>query len=271
MQENQIQFRTLARKALERAKQELASNDDERLKYAALELRLCLEALTYDRTQSYKDDIHPLQYEIWQPGKLIQMMLEINPYADQGATLRIEKKNKDGTSEWIKLGTEVTFSLKEIKENYNALGSFLHMPTLKQISEDKKLPLERIRERCNRLTEQLEAVVTSTMHNLSMGSSSEINCENCGEKIVRRLPLVGDGEREVSCFNCEASYDLVGAGKEVRWYPKKHSLPCPVEFCDGQITIWENEIGKDRDRKFPCAKCKALSSAVLRLEFVEAK
>ena len=44
-----MNFRSIAKKAVKKAKEELASNDDERIKYAVLELRLAMEAITYDR------------------------------------------------------------------------------------------------------------------------------------------------------------------------------------------------------------------------------
>jgi hypothetical protein len=42
-------FRQRAREALRRAKNELSSTDPERMRYAALELRFAMEAVTYDR------------------------------------------------------------------------------------------------------------------------------------------------------------------------------------------------------------------------------
>ena len=42
-------YRNDARRELASAKDELGSADDERLKYAALELRIAMESLTYDR------------------------------------------------------------------------------------------------------------------------------------------------------------------------------------------------------------------------------
>src|SRR5437867_1615135 len=49
MATNAPNFRHLARQSLARAKTELATNDAQRLRYAALELREAMEALTYDR------------------------------------------------------------------------------------------------------------------------------------------------------------------------------------------------------------------------------
>jgi len=52
-----MNYRNDARNSLKRAKAELTQADDERLKYAALELRMTMEALTYDRALAYKDEL----------------------------------------------------------------------------------------------------------------------------------------------------------------------------------------------------------------------
>ncbi len=78
------EYRDDARHAVDRAKAELESGDDERLKYAALELRMALESLIYDRALIYKDEFPPREYETWQPRKLLAVLLEIDENADKG-------------------------------------------------------------------------------------------------------------------------------------------------------------------------------------------
>jgi hypothetical protein len=71
-------YRNDARRELARAKDELASAGDERLKYAALELRMAMESLTYDRALAYKDEFPPAEYQAWQPRKVMALLLEID-------------------------------------------------------------------------------------------------------------------------------------------------------------------------------------------------
>ncbi|KDU94704.1 hypothetical protein GLUCORHAEAF1_12320 [Komagataeibacter rhaeticus AF1] len=56
---------------LARARDELTSVADERLKYAALELCMALESLTYYRAVTYRDECPPSGYETWQPRKMM--------------------------------------------------------------------------------------------------------------------------------------------------------------------------------------------------------
>jgi hypothetical protein len=69
------------------AEDELASADDERLKYAALELRMAMESLTYDRALAYKEGFPPAEYQSWQPRKVMALLLEIDLNADKDSSL----------------------------------------------------------------------------------------------------------------------------------------------------------------------------------------
>lgn len=50
-------YRSIARAARIRAKEELDSLDDNRLRYAALELRTAMEALVYERVLVYEAEL----------------------------------------------------------------------------------------------------------------------------------------------------------------------------------------------------------------------
>ena len=64
-------FRHLARESVGRARAELASGDRARLKFAALELRMAIESVTYERAHSYRDEIPQAEYRTWQPKKVM--------------------------------------------------------------------------------------------------------------------------------------------------------------------------------------------------------
>src|SRR5687767_11114263 len=84
-----MDYRHSAREHLRNAKVELGANLDDRLKYAALELRMAMECLTYDRALAYKDEFPPDEYETWQPSKVMSVLLEIDPTADKDCTMAI--------------------------------------------------------------------------------------------------------------------------------------------------------------------------------------
>jgi hypothetical protein len=80
-------YRSIAERCLERAEIEIAADDADRLKYAALELRMALEALTYDRSYAYADDLPSRAWKDWQPRKFMAALLNLDPGADKDCSL----------------------------------------------------------------------------------------------------------------------------------------------------------------------------------------
>ena len=129
-------FRTQVRLAVARAKQQsdTASPSPEALLYAALDVRMAMEALTYERAQVYSEELPASVYETWQPRKLMRQLLDLDPNADQGGTLSIgQEENGQPAKVMTIMGTEKVLSMAAIKRHYDALGSYLHTPTLAQI------------------------------------------------------------------------------------------------------------------------------------------
>jgi hypothetical protein len=52
-----MNYRNEAKNALRRAKQEINNSDAYRLRYTALELRMALESLIYERAALYKEEL----------------------------------------------------------------------------------------------------------------------------------------------------------------------------------------------------------------------
>lgn len=91
-----MSYRSEARARLGAAKNELASRDDARLKYAALDLRMAMESLTYDRALAYKDEFPPKEYQTWQPKRVMLVLLEIDANADSDSALAIGEEPEYG-------------------------------------------------------------------------------------------------------------------------------------------------------------------------------
>jgi hypothetical protein len=148
-------FRHEARQALERARVELGTGDDARLKCVALELRMAMEALTYDRAQAFAAELPPTEYDTWQPKKLLQLLLEINPLADKDSMLSFGVEEEYGvpTPVMQPLGSEKVLNLATLKRHYDALGNHLHMPTIKQIAAGKGPDAIKLRKRCEEIVD----------------------------------------------------------------------------------------------------------------------
>jgi len=145
-------YRQLARESVARAKGELATQDLQRLGYAALELRAAMEAVTYDRVLAFKDELPPEEYKTWQPRKLMAALVDIDPAMGMTSTLAAGIEQEYGKPPPAKdmklLGTDHVFTLGELKAHYDAIGSHLHIPSLEQLQTGNIPDATKLRTRC---------------------------------------------------------------------------------------------------------------------------
>jgi hypothetical protein len=246
---NTPNFRALARDSLARAKAELAANDQHRLRYAALELREAMEALTYDRALAFKDDIPPDEYKTWQPRKLMAMLVDIDPTIGMTSAVAVGRETeygKRGPPENMKLlGTDHVFTLANLKAHYDAIGSYLHVPSLENVQLGKLPDQTKLRGRCDEVVDLVDKILASKVWNTDFKISATLNqCMNddCKKPIRKRLP-VGQDTVEAQCFECKAEYIIASEeGNRVRWTPKMTNAICSTPDCPEKTALWDREI-----------------------------
>lgn len=248
--------RSNARKALASAESELISGEDQRLKYAALELRMAIESVTYDRAMAYKSEFPPHEYETWQPKKIMLTLLEIDSGADSDNSLSFGVEPAPGERPEVMkhLGSEVVFNLRAIKNHYDALGSYLHSPSLKSINSGAIIDYRKMRMRCEEIASLMKKVLASSVFNSTFGVFSSFDCCECNVRIRRRMPI-GVNNLEIDCFNCLASYTLTRTSEgQIRMTPHQHEIACANADCRHIIIVLRREIS--RGRTWTCKKCR---------------
>ncbi|MEL1263075.1 hypothetical protein [Pseudoxanthomonas putridarboris] len=252
-----INYRCYARQALQQARVELQGEDDVRLRSAALQLRMSMEALTYDRMRAYAFEVPPHQYATWQPKKVMQLLLEIDAKADADSSVAVGLEKTYGVAppmeEMKSLGSEKVLNLATIKRHYDALGSYLHIPTLKQMRQGDFFDASKLRARCLQIVTYLDEVLASPVWNIRLTAVSKTDCIYCGKPMQRRCPK--DGETvAVSCFECGALYRLVLVGaQQVRWDPMQTRVKCLTGGCDHSFVLGNHEI--KRGSSWTCKSC----------------
>ena len=251
-------FRHRAREALEKAKLKMVTGDDDDLIDAALRLRMAMEALIYERAATYADELGPEQMKTWQPKHLMDRMLEVDPHADQSVTLSygIEPSYGETPETMTLLGTDHVLKLETLKKHYNALGSYLHTPTIEQIEDNKHHNMQKLRARCEDIVVAIEQVLASRVWGTALSNSGTFNCVNCETVIKRRLSRTVE-HRKIECWECGATYTMshISDGK-VHFDPRQLAVPCVVENCETENYIWENEVTPGL--KWECHKCGIL-------------
>lgn len=264
-----MNYRGEARRHLDRAKERLISEDIKDVRYAALDLRMAMEALTYARAAAYKDEFPPQEYRTWQPRKVMQVLLDIDPYADQGGTLSFGEETEYGvTPKKMKtLGTETVLSMKTLKRYYDAIGSYLHVPTLKQVEEGKQVGINRMKGKCEEVAGYIEKVLASPIYHNTIGSFAVTNCTECEKPIRKRVPSTVD-ELKAECFQegCPATYLIIRENdKQVMWKEDKVDIVCGNESCDKKILVWRKEV--QQNKYWMCPECGGKNSIMLGVSF----
>lgn len=262
----QPNFRHDARQALARAKAELGSGEADRLKYAALELRFTMEALTYDRAQAFADELPPTEYDTWQPKKLMQALLEISPDADKDSALSYGVEQEYGVPAPImqSLGSEKVLNLAMLKKHYDALGSHLHMPTIKQFQAGKGPDAAKLRKRCEEIANFVADVLASPVFNITFGNFAKMPCAECGALIRKRLPQ-NFTSLEAKCFECQASYTLEPSDQDgVLWKPHQEKVSCVKPGCGAMVVFWRHELVPGRF--WVCRACSSKNRICLGID-----
>ena len=263
----ELRFRTLAKSALDRAKNFLSTGGDDDLHHAALELRFSFEAIVYDRVGAYRVELPPDTYRKWQPREVLKALVELSPLTVQTSTLSVGREDSNGSppARMRILGTDIVISPSDIRAHYEALGSFLHAPTIQQMDESGGHDLVAIRRRCEACVTYLEDVLNARIWNSTLGSFSEMPCENCGKIIKRRIDSISKGSVQAKCFHCPASYSIENSDSGVNWFPEVERIPCPTSQCAHTQLLWRREI--TLGQRWSCPLCRLsyeLSMGVMR-------
>lgn len=235
----------MARLALKKYDAKILTLHDDDLRDAALQLRMAMEALTYERAMTYADELGPDQMKTWQPKRLMERMLEVDPQADSAATLSFGVEPSYGKSpeKMTLLGTDNVLKLATLKKHYDALGSYLHTPTLSQLEKNKSHDMIKLQKRCEIISEAIKTVLSSKVWGSSMANRGEIECFVCDKPIRRRL-LHGVDVRKVECWECQATYNMSRTNKDqVQFEPRQSGIPCIAPECDTVNYLWEKEFG----------------------------
>lgn len=262
-----MDYRSSARNHLKRCEEELTAGNTERLKYAALELRMAMEALTYDRALAYKDEFPPSEYETWQPRKVMLVLLEIDPTADKDSSIAcgIEEEYGVPAPVMTSLGTENVLNMVTLRKHYDALGSFLHIPSMKQSREGKVHDLQRLKTRCEEIAASVKAVLSSPVFNAIFGDFATVDCIACGKRIRKRMPH-GKSDVSAECYECGASYTVVAKGNgEVEWQPRQHEFECTNASCKKKVFVWHHEV--EAGRHWVCEGCGGQNIFVLGISY----
>ena len=243
-----------ADECLSRAKVLIEESRPEALRYAALELRFAIEAITYAKLQSYSARLPQSVIAKWQPPQAMIALLEVEPMADQSYTIRmgVEESFGEGSSQMQTWGRHEALDCKWLSKHYNKLGNLLHAPAL-----NSKRPLQdgEVTKYLRDILVRLQKVVDAPILGGSLASVATFPCEVCGETIIRNWEgAIASQKAECLNPNCRAEYAALVNGEKLEFRLEATEFQCLK--CGTRNTI-ENRhliIGTE----FRCSSCKVL-------------
>ncbi|MGK2741850.1 hypothetical protein ACSHT0_13230 [Tepidicaulis sp. LMO-SS28] len=245
------------------------------LTYAALEGRLAIEKVVYERLQINHKYISPEDLKKWQPKYVVTKLIqEVDANVASSFTLSMSKdpvspdeefsQEKAEAIEYVEVGRQVGFDAKRLSKHWQALSSFLHVkvPLSSEEMISSYSDTEILKTKLSELLDLLRPISEGTLIMNSPGEDVYFHCE-CGVENIRKSQFLTDNQT-VNCHNkdCNASWLVRFHDDRIVFEREIVSIKCAV--CSAQ-----NEFAKktffNMDRKqiahFECKQCGASNEA----------
>lgn len=250
---------------IQRTRALLSEDTDASVTYAALEARLALEKVCYDRLRQCHDYISHSDLKKWQPNQIVNTLIsEVDQHATETRTLSVSRQPavegvEPKDEDYVEIGTEVGFDPKLIGKLWNALAKLaLHVRVPQhrgdQISDygDR----DQIKAKVNEVLAELERLSNTTMTFSGIGEEVSFTCR-CGTKNKRRAALLRN-KQSVSCLNpdCKASWTAHKVGEEFTF--EAHTANVVCEQCQSDnLMPWRlvAALKYDQTGSFNCHCC----------------
>jgi hypothetical protein len=236
------------KECLKRANEQLAINSAITDRYAALELRQCIEAIAYKKLAAYKNRMPQVLFEKWQPDKVISCLTALEPRSGLDSKTSISRQDLNGKPEKLICSFEQKeITTKFIKDRYHKVGNWLHVPLESTIIDNAKRH-EDLVGLVKELTEYVSISIYSTIAHVIV-----FDCTECKNQIVRNSASLNSGD-VVECFNknCQAKYLIESDGDTFRYILDEAEFECD---CGEKIHLPFHKIKENLTVN--CLNCKA--------------
>lgn len=260
--------------------QNLVEEDsDASVTYAALEARLALEKVCYDRLRQRHDYISHSELKEWQPGALIKRLLrDVDPRIEQTKVLSMSASPvveglMPPDEDYVEIGTEVGFNSKRISSLWHALSKLALHIRLPENREDRISSYgekDAIKAKVQDTLKELERLSMGTMTFSGFGEEVSFECL-CGARIRRKSDLLRHGQH-VHCIdpNCKVAWRASKDGQEFSF--EQITIPITCKGCATVLEIpwlWFFDMKYEDHGILRCHKCKTENYVQWRLCTVE--
>ena len=242
------------RTCLAKAKALIQLADAESLRYAALELRMCMEYLTYQKLAAYENIVPAEVQAIWQPPQAVRALMDFEPNADKSVVIHYGVEDVPGipAKTMQPLGAHAALSVRWLRKHYNKLGQLLHAPNSTSQSKPQTPPSVAY---LTEVVQDLEAPVESTILGATFRTVWSVVCTQCGKPVAGNAETLKSGAPAV-CFTPGCGTEYIAAEQPDGTI---HFKPILVHFacakCASDIAIQPNRL--EPNATFECPACKS--------------
>ncbi|MDO9499114.1 hypothetical protein [Falsiroseomonas sp.] len=241
-----IDFRSRARAHLAEAQTRLSTPGEASARQACLSLRMAIEALTYQVLQAYLSETPNSVMAQWTPKKVLDELLAVDPHADRTAKIFVGREDVPGEPAKVMefLGEDRRFTVRWGNKAHNALGNFLHEPTLRQHELGKATLEADARAKAAEILAELERILSAPLFNVNFGEFITFDC-TCGFLIKRKANFLSP-EKPVVCGACGRRYIYQDAGgdDQHRFIPDRATFNCFK--CDAVCSVEAHELSSGK-------------------------
>jgi DNA-directed RNA polymerase subunit RPC12/RpoP len=242
-----------AMKHLQKAKALIASGVADDLRYAALEMRYCIEHLFYGFVPSYKQELPDdvLEGKVWRPAEIIDMIADIDPNLQHDSVLRIGPQPGPGLppTQMFEIGRQSGLSKDLVRKVYHKLGFYLHART-----DRNEHDATHLRKRLLKLMPYLEKFENDTTIS-AIAERLTFQCQACGRPIAKRTEHI-TRDPYVRCPNtrCGAMYKHIEGNAHKML---QHNMKCERCGGDNWLDVHRIEQRLERGETVTCRECHA--------------
>jgi transposase-like protein len=250
-----IHYRAMAH--LEKAKELLAKNDEDSLRYAALEIRYCIEHLFYELIPLYKQELPDdvMNGKVWKPGDIIAMISEIDPGVLHDRTLTFGSESSPGVlaGPMYVMGTHTGLRRDLARRIWNGVGFYLHAPVISGEHDYDKL-----RKKLAKTIPRLQTFQSDRVLAGGFAERSHFKCSSCGRAIAKRTATIEETPWVV-CPNtkCGAIYECFHEGDQVGHKMLQESVKCKKCGSDNWLGVHQLKEAAQKNGFVRCCQCDA--------------
>lgn len=247
----------------------LSSGEDRALLYAALECRLVLEVIAFQRLESSMSKTSRKLYD-WRPRQVLEALAkEVGDSVLQHLRFSIAvdaPENCPATAEdfekldWIEIGAQTHLNVQALNRHWHALSSFLH-------HSDKKVDATQEIKRKEKIQKALDFIREVNRGTLLMGPLSgaiSFKCE-CGAEIKRNEDRLHE-KQLVACNNPECNESYLVKKDDNGWISERRVTQGNCNVCNHTMIIpalFFDRLRGNQFLSFNCSNCGEKTVGVL--------